>query len=234
MFEKLVPLGLTLTEAKIYVTLVDLGRAQAGVISRKTGIHRRSVYDALERLIEKGLVSYIKENDQRHYSPTDPERINELLKQTENDIGTILPTLKAKYEEVKQKQETLFYRGVEGIKTIFEDQITTGKDVFILGAAANADEILRFYLPHYTSKRVTRKIKLHLVYAGRKHPKHVPLGNIRYLPEEFASPVSTNIYGDKVAIILWGYEPVAILIKDKRVAETYRNYFDALWKTAKA
>ena len=62
MFEKLVPLGLTNTEAKIYVTLIDLGRAQAGIISRKSGIHRRSVYDALERLIEKGLVSYIKEN----------------------------------------------------------------------------------------------------------------------------------------------------------------------------
>lgn len=233
MFEKLVPLGLTLTEAKIYVTLVDLGRAQAGIISRRTGIHRRSVYDALERLIEKGLVSYIKENDKRYYTPTDPARITDLLKQTESDIGTILPTLKAKYAEHKQKQETTFYRGVEGIKTIFEDQIATGKDVFILGAAANADEILRFYLPHYTNKRITKKIKLHLVYAGKKHAKSIPLGNIRYLPEEFASPVSTNIYDDKVAIILWSYEPVALLIKNKQVAETYKNYFDLLWKLAK-
>jgi sugar-specific transcriptional regulator TrmB len=233
MFEKLVPLGLTATEAKIYVTLVEVGRAQAGIISRRTGIHRRSVYDALERLIEKGLVSYIKENDKRYYTPTDPERINELLKQTAADVSSILPTLKAKYAEVKQKQETTFYRGVEGIKTIFEDQIVTNEDVFILGAAKNADDILRFYLPHYTSKRVTRKIKLHLIYAGKRTTKkEIPLGDVRYLPEEFASPVSTNIYGDKVAIILWSHEPVAILIKNKQIASAYKNYFDLLWKMA--
>ncbi len=234
MFEKLVPLGLTSTEAKIYVTLIDLGRAQAGIISRKTGIHRRSVYDALERLIEKGLVSYIKENDKRFYTPADPQRLSELAKQTEQGINNILPTLKSKFDEAKQKQETVFYRGVEGIKTIFEDQLVVGKDVFIMGAAKNAPEILKYYLGHYTTKRVAKKIKLHLIYAGKRtNLEPIPLGEVRHLPDEFASPVSTNIYGDKVAIIMWSAEPVAILIKNKDVAQTYQAYFELLWKLAK-
>lgn len=234
MFEKLVPLGLTLTESKIYVTLIDLGRAQAGIISRKTGIHRRSVYDALERLIEKGLVSYIKENDKRFYAPTDPQRLLELLKTTEADVQGILPSLKAKYAEAKQKQETLFYRGVEGIKAIFDDQIVTAKDVFILGASKNAPDILKYYLGHYTTKRVKSNIKLHLIYAGkRENAEPIPNADIKHLPQEFASPVSTNIYGDKVAIILWSFEPVAILIKNKEIANSYHAYFQLLWRLAK-
>ena len=55
MLDQLHHIGLTGTEAKIYLVLLDLGKAQAGVLSRKTGIHRRSIYDALDRLIEKGL-----------------------------------------------------------------------------------------------------------------------------------------------------------------------------------
>ena len=234
MFEKLVPLGLTHTEAKIYVTLIDLGRAQAGIISRKTGIHRRSVYDALERLIEKGLVSYIKENDKRFYVPADPQRLDELVHQTQADLGSILPGLKAKYGEAKQKQETVFYRGVEGIKAIFDDQLVVGEDIFIMGASKNAPDILKYYLPHYTAKRVSKKVKLHLIYAGKRTSDvSIPLSEIKYLSDEFASPVSTNIYGDKVAIILWGFEPVAILIKNKDIATTYRAYFELLWKLAK-
>ena len=233
MFEKLVPLGLTNTEAKIYVTLIDLGRAQAGIISRKSGIHRRSVYDALERLIEKGLVSYIKENDKRFYVPTDPQRVLELLKQTTTDVNSIMPALKAKYNEAKQKQETLFYRGIEGIKTIFEDQLASGKDVYILGAAKNANELLKYYLPHFTSKRVSKKIKMHMIYAGPRTGKNVPMADVRFLPMEYANPVATNIYDDKVAIILWTYEPVAILIKNKDIATAYKSYFDILWKIAK-
>ncbi|MBI4144612.1 hypothetical protein HY493_00205 [Candidatus Woesearchaeota archaeon] len=233
MFDKLIPLGLTSTEAKIYVTLIDLGKAQAGIVSRKTGIHRRSVYDALERLIEKGLVSYIKENDKRYYLPTDPQRIDELLHETQASIATILPALKAKYNEVKQKQETLFYKGVEGIKTVFEDQIATGQDVFIYGAAKNATEVLKYYMPHFTNKRIAKKIKLHMIYAGKRIGNPIPLAAVKFLPVEFDNPVATNIYGDKVAIILWTYEPIVILIKNKDIATAYKSYFDLLWKLAK-
>ncbi len=233
MYEQLESIGLTKTESKLYLALLDLGKSQAGVLSRKTGIHRRSVYDALERLIQKGLVSYIRENEQRYYLASDPSKIQELIENMHSEVQKLLPALKAKYGEVKQKQETSFYRGIEGIKTILEDQIKEGKEVYIIGASKNAKELLKYYLPHYTSKRIKQKVKLYCIYAGEKHKNPIPFAQTKYLPEEFASPVSTNIYGDKIAIILWTFEPVAILIKQKEVAETYKKYFDILWKIAK-
>ncbi|MFA6460825.1 MAG: helix-turn-helix domain-containing protein [Candidatus Woesearchaeota archaeon] len=232
MYDQLQVLGLTKTEAKLYLALVELGRSQAGILSRKTGIHRRSVYDALERLIEKGLVSYIRENDKRFYLAEDPKRLEELAQLQKKAIDEVVPDLAKIFLEHKEKQETKFYRGIEGLKNIFEDQITEGKPVYIIGASRKASEILKYYLPHYTSKRVKNKLKMFLIYAGEKRDFAVPYGETRYLPESYDSPVSTNIYGEKVAIIVWGPEPVAILIKNTDIAKTYMHYFNLLWSTA--
>ena len=233
MYDELLAIGLTRVEAKIYSVLVDLGRAQAGILSRKTGIHRRTVYDALDRLIQKGLVSYIRENDNRYYLPTDPARLKQIIDDKRDAVYGIIPTLSATFAERKQRQETTFYRGTEGIKTIFEDQITEGKTVHIIGAAKNASDIMRYYIPHYTDKRISHKIKLVAIYAGARRKQPIPYAEIKYLPESYASPVSTNIYGDKVAIILWSHEPVAILIKEKEIAKTYLNYFKLMYGLAK-
>ena len=233
MSEKLTKIGLTVIESKVYVTLLEYGKANPSVLSRKTGVHRRSIYDVLDRLIEKGLASYIMENGKRFYMASDPKRIQEIIDEQQQEISKILPELEAKFFHSKGKQETLFFRGKEGIKEIFEDQIREGKDVYIIGASHNAKELLRFYIPHYTNKRIKKKIKLHAIYAGLKHQSPVPLSEVRYLPESFSSLVSTNIYGNKAAIILWIQDPVAILIKQPDISNTFKKYFDLLWNIAK-
>ena len=54
--------GLTTNESLVYKALLELGPSQAGIISRKTGLHRRTVYDTTERLIQKGIIGYILKN----------------------------------------------------------------------------------------------------------------------------------------------------------------------------
>ncbi len=36
-----------------------------------------------------------------------------------------------------------------------------------------------------------------------------------------------------VTLVMWVENPVAILIEHKAVYESYKNYFEYLWKTAK-
>ena len=49
----------------------------------------------------------------------------------------------------------------------------------------------------------------------------------------YATPSTTYIYSDRVAIIVWSPDPMAFLIRSRVVADSYRKYFDVLWKTAK-
>ncbi|HME87320.1 MAG TPA: helix-turn-helix domain-containing protein [Candidatus Nanoarchaeia archaeon] len=225
-------LGVTKNEAKVYLALLDLGKTKAGLLTRKTGIHRRNVYDAIEMLIQKGLVSYIKENNVRIYSAVSPSRLMEILKEKEENVKSLLPELEAKFNITQQKTETTFFRGKQALKAIFDDQLKEGKEILVLGACPFAKDIVKYYFQKYDNERKQKKIKVKALFTG-KTDYAIPLAEIKYLPSAFNSPTATNVYGNKVAIILWTEEPFAILINQKEIADSYRNYFELLWKTAK-
>jgi Predicted transcriptional regulators len=233
MIEKLKEAGLTENESKIYLALLEIGPANAGLISRKSGLHRRVVYDSLDMLIQKGLVGYIKRNNTRHFQAVNPERVRELLEEKEKILDEIMPKMMELYSKSKEKEETNFYVGINGLKTIFEDQINTGKEILILGASNLAYEILEFYFHWFDKRRKERKIKTRII-AHEKIKSNLPLSEIRYLPKKYHSPLAVNVYGKKTALILWDREkPLAILINNERISSGYKNYFEILWKIAR-
>jgi len=231
MKEELKQAGLTDNESKVYLALLSKGPSLAGSISRKTGLHRRTIYDVIEMLIKKGLVGYILENNRKIFQASNPKRILEILEEKQNQISAIIPELLEQYNSTKEKQETNFYKGKEGLKTIFEDQLDS-KEILILGASPRAYDVLQFYFKWYDKKRKQKKIKTKIITTDKKI-SNLPLADIRYLPQKYTNPLSVNIYDDKTAIILWTKEPIAILIKNKEIAEGYKNYFELMWKIAK-
>jgi sugar-specific transcriptional regulator TrmB len=222
--------GLTENESKVYLALIDLGPSMAGQISRKTGMHRRTVYDTTEMLIKKGLVGYILKNNRRLFQASNPQRILDILKEKENLISPVISELSLRYGKTKEKEETNFYKGKEGLKTVFEEQLEA-KEILILGASPKAYEVLQFYFKWYDKARKEKKIHARIIASDRKISR-IPLAEIRYLPEKYASPVSVNIYGDKTAIILWASEPIAIVIKNNEISQGYRNYFELMWRAS--
>lgn len=227
-------IGLTEQEARVYLSLLKNGSALAGRISRLTGIHRRNIYDITERLIKKGVVGYILKNNRRYFEAVNPEKFSEILKEKEKGLAESMPLLMGFYQGTKEKQETNFYKGIEGLKSVFQDQLTENreKEVLILGASQSAFEVLPFYFKWYDEDRVKGKIKARII-ASEELGKKVPLSEIRYMPQKYANPLAINIYKDKVAIILWKKEPIAIVIKEKEVADAYRKYFEMMWVGAR-
>ena len=60
--ETLLKLGLTSNEVEIYLTLLNKGEISVNEIGSSSGLHRQVCYDALDRLLEKGVVSAIQSN----------------------------------------------------------------------------------------------------------------------------------------------------------------------------
>ena len=85
--EALTKAGLSEGEAKIYTTLLRLGLSKAGKISKESGLNRTSSYDALNRLIEKGLVTWVVESKIKHYQAVNPLRLMEVLQ--ENNLRVL-------------------------------------------------------------------------------------------------------------------------------------------------
>ncbi|MDD5192382.1 MAG: helix-turn-helix domain-containing protein [Candidatus Nanoarchaeia archaeon] len=223
--------GLTNNESLVYKALLELGPSLAGQISRRIGLHRRTVYDTTEMLIKKGLVGYIVKNNRRLFEASSPNVFLDIIKEKESQINSILPEMLTYYQKTKEKQETNFYKGKAGLKTVFEDQIETGEEILVLGASPLAYEILQFYFKWFDKKRKENKIKTKIIFTRTPEKMQIPLSEIKYLPQKYSSPLAVNIYGDKVAIILWSREnPIAIVIKNKEISDGYRKYFELMWR----
>ena len=241
--EILFELGLTKNEIKIYLTLLNAGSALAGEITEKSGIHRRDVYDAIERLMGKGLVSYVIINNKKWFSPANPKRFLEIIEEKKHELDDkkkLLENILPKFTLIKsltKKQDVRFFRDIGGIKTVYEDILRVGKDFIGYGPGEEVEKLLKYYFKHYIERRKKLKIKTRLIYTDKDRNKgfvRTPLAKVRFLPDSYSSHATLRVYGDKLAMLLLTEdEQLAILIKNKKISDDYRKYFEIIWKVAR-
>ena len=121
--EDLLKLGFTRNEAKIYFILIEHNQLQAGEISKKTLINRRTTYDTLQRLIEKGYITYNIIANKKAFRAINPEVILNQIKEKEKQAKEIVPKLKKIYSKNKENEETNIYQGRNGIRTILNEML---------------------------------------------------------------------------------------------------------------
>jgi sugar-specific transcriptional regulator TrmB len=239
-------IGLTEGETNIYLALVELGSSTTGKITKKSGISGSKVYEVLDRLIKKGLASHTTKNGVKHFEASKPERILDYLdekeqkiEQDKNVVKNILPELLLKAQSAPASEVKVF-TGWEGLKTANEDIITTlkkGEEWLSMGLT----EQPKSWEIYFTKKQKIRAAKgiLHKHLLNKKyrtlHKKRKSIAHtaFRFLPADFEMPTSTEIYKNKVMIMVISQEaPVAIMIESKATADSFRKYFYALWETA--
>lgn len=229
--------GLPNTEAKVYLALLELGKSQAGAITKKSGVNRTNVYDALERLIEKGLVGYVTENNKRMFEAVNPEKLKEILEEKQVKLSSIIKDLKQRYSAGKTEEDAYIFRGKKGMKSVFEDILKEKKELLVYGAESRFKEMFPFYQKHWNDKRARLSIKVKMIYNEKvrevKKKEQLKLLEMRFLPETYDFPSTIMIYADKVVTIVWTETPFAFLIKSKEAVKSNCNFFELLWKIAK-
>jgi len=187
----------------------------------------------LQKLIDKGLVSYIIQNNVKYFKPVAPEKLMQDLKEKQEELQKIMPQLIGLTKFKKEKTKAEIYQGKEGMKTILKDIIREGKDYVVFGEEGRFQETLPIYSEQFMKKIEEENIKERvLVKEGQKVIKSRN-STFRYVSKEYFSPSSTVVYGNKIGIIIWSEPYLVILVENKEVADSYRNYFEMLWKIAK-
>ena len=235
--EELQEFGLSNTEAKVYLALLELGKSKAGEITKKSTVNRTNVYDALERLIEKGLVSYVSENNKKSFEAVNPKRLQEILKDKQEKLGKTINELQTKYNKSQKKEDASVFRGKKGIKSIFEDIINDKNDLFAYGGESRFKEMFPFYQKHWNDERAKLGIKVKIIYNEKvkeiKKKEQLKLLEMKFLPETYNFPSMVLVYGNKVVTIVWLDEPFAFMIKSEEAVKSNMNFFELLWKLAK-
>ena len=141
--EILQKIGLTLNESRVYEALLYLGESNTNNISIKSNVHRRNVYDSLNKLIEKGLATETFTKGERLFKAISPERLKEILKEKETALESFLPDMKKLHQAVETEAEAHMFRGVEGFKNYLQLILEQKQPVYFIGAkAAWLDNIL--------------------------------------------------------------------------------------------
>ena len=239
MIEELRKLGLTENESKVYLALLELGSINAGEIIKKTKLHRNIVYDNLDKLIEKGLASFVIIKNVRHFEVTPPNELKEFIKkqkqevlQKEQLINKILPQINKLRISSERKQEATIFKGKKGLKTIFEELTKSKDEILVFGTGWGMRETMPIYYEQWHLKLRKNGIKARVLLPKEKMKKFLKPFRAKYLPEQNIIPSTITVWKDKVLNIIWE-EEIAILIISKKVADSYRNYFELLWKIGK-
>jgi sugar-specific transcriptional regulator TrmB len=235
--ETLKKIGLGHNESKIYLTLIKLGPSMAGKVAKESNIDRSACYDSLKALIKKGLVSYAIEANRKKFAAANPEKLNDYLDEKKNLVSDILPNMREMFNQTEEKSQVNMFKGVKGMNTVFEDILKHAKgENLVIDSSGKFAEKMPYYFPHFKKGLEKNRIKVrHIVRKeGVKKLNPSTTTTIRYFPKIVGEQkITTNIYGDKVALIIWSDIPEAVIIKDRSSAEAYKSYFEILWKSSR-
>lgn len=224
-------------EVRVYLALLKIGETTATTVSRETSVERTLVYYIAEKLIDRGLVSFKLKNNVKYYSASAPEKILEELKEKEKSFLEILPFLEEIKKQVYEEEVKVdVYKGVEGLKAIINDMFRSNvKEFLVLGEQGQIQTNYPIIYSQYLRKLEEEKKKERVLVREDFRSKIEKSKNskFKYLLKEMISPTTTLIYGNKIQITLWEKPMFNILIESKKVADSFKAYFNQLWKVAK-
>lgn len=228
-------LGMTPKESEVYLVLISLKSASIFEIMSRAKISRKSIYEILQKLLDKGLISHTTKDGKKTFSAAHPERLLEILKEKEQSLNAILPELSKKYHEKKEDLEVEVFLGNEGIKTVCNNILKVGMTMYAVSGNGEMYEHLPYYTAQYLKKRENIGIHRYAVYNESVRGKRLtpPLTEIRYAPPVYSSPLQFTVYGDHVNIHIYSDVNVTVHIYNKNIAEAFLNYFRLMWEISK-
>lgn len=237
--------GLSSKETDVYISLLELGRGTVTKISQKADINRTTGYDILNSLISKGLVSISGKEPKQEYVAESPTKITDYLKkrleETEKLIKKsekIVPELNTIHTK-DDRPKIKFYEGKKGLKTVYEDTLTSSEPILAYATVDDMHNALPNYFPEYYKRRVKKGISIKAIVPeteigierGKKDREEkretafVPVDKYYFSPE-------INIYDNKIMIASWK-ESLGIIIESKEIADAMKKIYELAWNGAK-
>jgi predicted transcriptional regulator len=243
--EFLTKFGMTPTEAQVYLDILKSREIQIGPIIKNTGLHRGTIYNTINNLIKKGFVGFINKSGIRYYNACKKNRFDNIIDDKKRELDEDKKNVESLLKDMSKlcqnncEQEVNVLQGVEAFKTAFLEIYDyckeNGCEYLFQGRGGEMQDATGEEFYKYTQKlkkkmKISCRVILDFENIGHSYHKHVA-GNIKHLPSKVFSPVNFWIYGDIVLIVLFRASPLTtIKIRSNYLADSFRNYFEYLWK----
>jgi len=241
--EILYEIGLSQREIAAYKSLLKLGSTTTGPLVKESGVQNAKIYETLEKLIKRGLVTFIFKGKTKHFQATDPNNLLSFFENKRENLQKTVAELQTLQQRKEPEYQTRVYEGIKAIKSAFfemYDYIGRNSEycVFPIGEQLGSEELVLFWSQVF-QKRLRMKIKVKTLpnvkwrrIFDEFYKDQLKLVKVRYSEQEF--PTGIFIFKDHVLNVLWGEKPIAFLIKSEENSTRWKLFFDAQWNAAES
>ena len=202
-------IGLTNAQIKVYIALLELGETTSGPLIKKSELQNSVVYNALNQLIQHGLVSFVSKGKRKYFSAADPKNLIRFIEYKKEKIEGLIPQLVAKQAFSKSKQEAKVFLGWKGVYTAFNyilEVLPKGFDYigFAAGFEEQYSEETKQFFREFQKKRELMRYNVKLIAndSARKQVSqyryYTKFGKPEYRFVPGFAPVGVIIFGDNL------------------------------------
>ncbi|MFH0905840.1 MAG: helix-turn-helix domain-containing protein, partial [archaeon] len=242
--EQLTKIGLTNGEAKVYLALLELESGTKTPIARISDVSSSKIYEVLDRLIRKGLVSKVKIKDTTHFKASEPNSLKDYILNEEKQIlenkrilEEILPSLNERYLKPKERIDSEIYRGFKALENEIEylinKAITANLNLItFFGSISNEinNKRLILFLKRLKLKRKNKNIKFKLLIS-KNNKSYVNIftnkttDSLNLINENTSSLIVFN-HDTLLLITFEKNQPVTIKIENENIVNTFKVFID--------
>lgn len=235
----LLNIGLTDTEASIYICLLENGLLNITEISNFSGCNRVQIYSAIPRLGEKQLVWESIKGKRKYFFAENPENLENIFYEQKMKFRDTISVLKKQYEKKLTLPQLRTFYTKESIRHIFDDIIETLRhwETYYRYSSRKQDHMRDFLSDSYRKKRKDKEIWRMVITSDElmklKEEKRKDINReMVAIPRQydlFEDNVTKVVYGNKVAVIDYNSN-TSFIIENKKFADFEKKIFKLLFK----
>ncbi len=245
--KELEALGLSEKEAKVYISLLELVKADVNTIAKKAKINRPTAYVVLNSLLKKGLCSTFEKNKRAFYLAENPENLQMLfnvkkreIEQQEQQLTKVMDGLKAIYElQGDERPFVRFFEGKEGLLATrteaYEKPGDTIRTMYSLEGFQNFYTDAERKAGH--AERNNKNIFAKVLYTSNieEIPSDSSRDTLKIMSDKYPLAADITLSGDsKVRITSLNEKLSGILIDDPEIYKSFVSLFELAWLGAKS
>lgn len=230
--------GLTDKEIEVYLALLPLGSINIQEIAKRIGLPRTTIYNTLNYLSTKGLVSKIIKGHITFFEATEPKKLINDIEEKKKLLTSALPELENLKKQIIESSSVEIYEGFKGISTILSEVFREKQQTYYFGSYSKSLEILKHLPEHSANIRLINKIPAKIIIENFEEPRfrekdYKKITELRFLKSLKDFPCMIFIFGERVALYTLEGDLVGIIIKNKEVSQAIKIIFEMYWNMAK-
>ena len=243
-------LGLKDQEIKTFLYLLENGEQTAGILAKKTGLSRPSLYGFLKKLQTIGLVIESQKNSIKTFSASNKEKVKALLDERIDELEKGRSEIEKVFSEIKKEGASVnpkfqLFEGREGLQNILKD-VLLYRDIKTMSywpIKSIIDNVTADFFKKLNADRIKQRIYVRAIWPENQmvNIKKQPFmgggekfyRETRIAPPQIAFSMGYWIYENKVAFISSKKEAFGFIVESREFVEMLSSQWELVWNNSK-